>query len=65
MSKKNEQREQERKEHEEMQDLLRQQIARIDNLLEDASLTVNERERLINERDNLGMDFVMSEICGP
>ena len=48
-----------------MQDLLRQQIARIDNLLEDASLTVNERERLINERDNLGMDFVMSEICGP
>lgn len=65
MSKKQEQKRLEHEEHEAMQESLRQQIARIDRRLEDGSLTEKERERLMDERENLGMDFVLSEICGP
>lgn len=65
MSKKQEQKRLEREEHEAMQESLREQIARIDKLLEAGSLTEKERERLLDERENLGMDFVLAEILGP
>jgi hypothetical protein len=42
----------------------RQAIAKIDKVLEDPSLPPEEREKLLEERQDLARDYVMAKILG-